>query len=98
MFCKECGKVIDDDSFFCKHCGRSQQGGMSVEAEEVKWEMCEIRWASNHRLGLLGAKVYFYALSTGPEGLKNVAQTPEVKTDWSDVPGGEVLIEQSSAA
>jgi hypothetical protein len=26
MFCKSCGQPIDDDSVFCKHCGKSATG------------------------------------------------------------------------
>lgn len=33
MYCKQCGKVIDDDSKFCRYCGSSQE--ISVSDENV---------------------------------------------------------------
>ena len=33
MYCKHCGKVIDDDSTFCQHCGKPL--GQETSAPEI---------------------------------------------------------------
>ncbi len=48
MYCKACGKQIDDDSAFCKVCGAPQTGGggtRSIQETEI--------YRRDHRYGSL---------------------------------------------
>jgi uncharacterized membrane protein YvbJ len=34
MYCKKCGKKIDDDSIYCTHCGTKQSNGIEKVISE----------------------------------------------------------------
>ena len=38
MYCKNCGKQIDDNSRFCNYCGASQGEGKAAEAGQASGE------------------------------------------------------------
>ena len=35
MYCKECGNPIEDDSKFCKHCGKTMNSIKDIKSESV---------------------------------------------------------------
>lgn len=50
MYCKACGKQIDDDSAFCNKCGASQRAGVSVAAPQLRWEYREVSVPLGHKV------------------------------------------------
>jgi hypothetical protein len=73
MFCINCGTQLPDEAKFCWKCGTPQKS--SVQADELKWETCEIVWKmTSGALGLIlgpiaGVKGYFWAKAIGPSGV-----------------------------
>ncbi|HEX9988825.1 MAG TPA: zinc ribbon domain-containing protein [Chloroflexia bacterium] len=82
MYCKACGKQIDADSIFCKHCGKSQHTEAQLDKAEPSWETAEIFYAqlskkkapffSNSLLYYTGK---FWVRGVGPQGEYKVAES-----------------------
>ncbi|MFW5774334.1 MAG: hypothetical protein ACOCWD_06600 [Tangfeifania sp.] len=43
MYCKECGKKIDNDSKYCKFCGKAQHEKQNLDVENPFAESIEDR-------------------------------------------------------
>lgn len=103
MYCKKCGKEIDDDSLFCSKCGAKQSSNESVttfipastsvqHSGRVR-EMCEIQWEA-HYPGVLSVVVsmvaysaHWIAVSIGPKGREVIASSPTFRYN-SDISEG----------
>jgi len=85
MYCSNCGTQIAEDANFCSKCGESQTP--HIQAEELKWETCEIVWeevsASFGGLGRITG--YFWAKAIGPNGVYESGRTQffKIKGVWS---------------
>ena len=55
MYCKHCGKVIDDNSSFCNHCGKSQDNSNKSLTNKPVWIIYLI-WAIANLYLLMGEK------------------------------------------
>ena len=50
MYCKHCGKLLDDDSMFCQHCGKLLDDDLHKKAEELSSNSDYINKISNERI------------------------------------------------
>ena len=71
MYCKHCGKEIDDKSTFCKHCGKSQGNIQKGIASKPIWIIYSI-WAISNLYLLMGEKMakassYFFPFTSNRE-------------------------------
>lgn len=57
MYCKHCGKEIDDNSAFCKFCGKSQGNTQKGIASSLVW-IIYLLWALANFYLLMGDKKY----------------------------------------
>jgi len=71
MFCINCGTQLPEDSNFCLKCGKAQKAG--VQADEPKYETCEIVWyldkSNNSFIPKIKFKMYFWAHAIGTKGV-----------------------------
>ena len=68
MYCKHCGKEIDDNSTFCMHCGKSQGNTPKRILSKPVWIFYLI-WAISNLYLLMGVKEdysahYFYPFTS----------------------------------
>ena len=64
MYCKYCGNEIEDNSSFCKHCGKATNGSNSKLLSKPGWVVYLI-WTISNLYLLMGEKLekaseYFY--------------------------------------
>jgi hypothetical protein len=80
MFCSNCGTQLPDEANFCWKCGKPQKQGTQVEelkqAEETKYETCEIFYMRTHK-GYTRDKGLFTVEAIGPEGKYFIARSEE---------------------
>ena len=57
MYCKHCGKEIEDDSSFCKHCGEPQGNTQKGIVNKPIWIVYFI-WTLANLYLLMGNKAY----------------------------------------
>lgn len=94
MFCKACGKKIDDDSKFCKECGQPQQGASAIHAEP-RYEHCHIATEWLEPFGLSDSFVNrphrcrLIAKGEGPDEGKVYARGQEYRSKSHDLSAGE---------
>lgn len=86
MYCKACGKQIDEESVFCRYCGAPQKASGAAQSAEPKWETCEIKWGSSYPgyFSSFGSnnKFWFSADAIGPNGRYEAARSPVIKTKY----------------
>ena len=83
MYCKACGKQIDDDSAFCKVCG-APQGAVVSTAEAVRpWETCEIKFTINKARVFKASDLRFFAEAVAPKGIY-VCGSIDYRGDYTD--------------
>lgn len=78
MFCGNCGKELPDDANFCLKCGKPQ--GATVQAEESRWEICEIR-ADGKPKGFFHSINWYWAEAVGPKGRYNAGESERLQID-----------------
>ncbi len=86
LFCKNCGKEIDDNTVICPHCGVSQEeqslsqtssgGGLGVASLVLGIISIVIGAFSGGSLGWIGAPIGIVGIILGAIGRKNA---PEAK-------------------
>ena len=76
MFCVNCGTQLPEDSNFCLKCGKAQKAG--VQADEPKYETCEIVWYldKGNNMPFKKYKMYFWAQAIGTKGVYCADKSP----------------------
>lgn len=57
MYCKHCGKEIEDNSSFCNHCGKPLNGDQKALNNKFVW-IIYLMWALANLYLLMGEKYY----------------------------------------
>jgi hypothetical protein len=74
MYCPKCGTQFLQDAAFCHKCG-TPVGQTIREADEPKWEYCEIVYNRKESL-ISGTDFYFWAKAVGPNGQYAAGESP----------------------
>ncbi len=51
MFCKKCGMQIDDNAFFCEHCGADQRPAANAQPEAAVWQPSQPEYSAEPQQG-----------------------------------------------
>ena len=73
MYCSNCGTELSDDANFCLKCGKPQKP--DIQADEIKWETCEIVFEIVSSGWLGKTRMRFWADAIGQEGSYNAGDS-----------------------
>ncbi len=77
MYCDNCGKQLDDDSKYCKFCGKAISSTSQNSENSLSWEYCQIM--RDGKQGWFSWKIQFWASAIGKRGQYNAG----VSNFWS---------------
>lgn len=83
MFCMSCGQEMPDVAIFCQRCGKPLKAGNQSQPSVPRWEECVIVWHQTHKskLTFTRSRFKFIAQVTGPDGVRNILESPELSGD-----------------
>ena len=58
MYCRYCGKEIDDDAVYCRYCGKSQQ--FMADTDNITSLMKLLEWFSKRKWYFIVYTIYFF--------------------------------------